>query len=102
MTLACVCTLPLIGGPILTVLVKKNAERIEKPAEAVLERTEWDFGNISAGPTLHVKFPITNAGDQRLILHQTDRSCECLAGSHPEIIGNGITVFHSAIPNRQI
>jgi hypothetical protein len=86
MTLACICTLLLIGGRAHTVLVKKNAERTGQPAKAVLERTEWDFGDISAGPILQVKLPIANAGGQRLILRESDRSCECLTGSHPEII----------------
>ena len=53
---------------------------------AVLKRTEWDFGTVSAGPTLRAAFPVRNAGNRRLILREHSRSCDCVSAARPSII----------------
>ncbi len=48
----------------------------------VLDRTEFDFGCVPAGPDLVASFEVQNAGARRLILRKLKGSCECL-GSDP-------------------
>jgi len=55
-------------------------------AVAELERTEWDFGTVSAGSDIRASFPIRNVGGRRLILVEQSRSCGCLSTQEPEII----------------
>jgi hypothetical protein len=52
--------------------------------QVVLDRTEWDFGNVTAGETLRATFLVKNAGDRDLILLKHRSSCGCLTPDFSE------------------
>ncbi len=52
----------------------------------VLDRTEFDFGCVPAGPELIASFQVRNAGGHRLILRKLKGSCECLGGDPAPIV----------------
>jgi hypothetical protein len=55
------------------------------PPAVVLDRTEWDFGKVSAGQALKAQFRIGNSGGRRLILRKTNGGCDCFTAGEAEI-----------------
>lgn len=52
----------------------------------LVDRTEWDFGNVGSGNVRAAKFEIRNIGNTRLILRKTTGDCDCVAIGEAEII----------------
>ncbi len=51
-----------------------------------LTDTQHDFGQVTAGTQVQVKFLVENTGSRRLILSPQDSSCSCLTGDKAPII----------------
>jgi hypothetical protein len=86
LTAAMLALLLLCAAGTLKLSQQSDADEGDRQAVIVVERTVWDFGQVRRGLTLRAKFPVTNVGDRRLVLHQRTSSCECVAGEEQTII----------------